>query len=388
MKTLVPAAFLRVREKFVPTFLFEDTELSRGAGYLYVYLFSRAYHHGVCRVSQERLAHVGKCCVRSVQNYLRELVELQYLEILRDPDSGRSVYRLLRSPRVLDLIQAAEQAALEEAFFAPAGTQILPEGGANFAPAIKKKEEIYISPLSPLPEHPVRVSSNAAHRMPHPPVYGTQGRGESLSCRSGKDRRGLSLRRSNDDAKERQTERTAAEADFERLFAAWPVKKDRRMAERIFHSLRRAGRLPVISTLLATVERFQREDKHWRNGCPPLLTSWLRGERWHDEPFQPQQAEQAEHRVEAPATPPRPLPETRPVPLTEAERRVMGEFAAVTRGLRALWPSEGGAIPAALTRARLRGMSLPALLARAQAFVRDAARPVSFGDWMREVWVS
>lgn len=385
MKTLVPAAFLRVREKFVPTFLFEDTELSRGAGYLYVYLFSRAYHHGVCRVSQERLAHVGKCCVRSVQNYLRELVELQYLEILRDPDSGRSVYRLLRSPRVLDLIRAAEQAALEEAFFAPAGTPILPEGGANFAPAIKKKEEIYISPLSPLPEHPTRASSDAARRMPYPPVCKPQGRGGSFSPRSGEERRRISLRRTSDDARERQTERTAAETDFERLFAAWPVKKDKRTAERIFHSLRRAGRLPVIGALLATVERFQREDKHWRNGYPPLLTSWLRGERWHDEPFQPQQAE---NRVETPVTPPRPLPETLSVPLTEAERHGMGEFAAVTSGLRALWPSEGGAIPAALTKAKLRGMSLPGLLARAQAFVRDAARPVSFGDWMREVWVS
>ena len=384
MKTLVPARFLRVRDKFVPDFLFEDTELSRGAGYLYVYLFSRSYHHGVCRVSQERLAHVSKCCVRSVQNYLKELVELQYLEILRDPDSGRSVYRLLRSPRVLGLIRAAEQAALEEAFFAPAGTQILPEGGANFASAIKKKEE-HISPLSPLPEHPVRASSNAARRMPSSPACNPHGRGGSLSPRSAVERQRLSLSRTDCDARERQTERTAAEADFERLFAAWPVKKDRRTAERIFHSLRRAGRLPVIGALLATVERFQREDKHWRNGCPPLLTSWLRGERWHDEPFQPLPAE---HRVEAPATPPRPLPETRPVPLTEAERRGMGEFAAVTRGLRALWPSEGGAIPAALTRARLRGMSLPALLARAQAFVRDAARPVSFGDWMREVWVS
>ena len=388
MKTLVPAAFLRVREKFVPTFLFEDTELSRGAGYLYVYLFSRAYHHGVCRVSQERLAHVGKCCVRSVQNYLKELVELQYLEILRDPDSGRSVYRLLRSPRVLDLIQAAEQAALEEAFFAPAGTQILPEGGANFAPAIKKKEEIYIPPFPPSRTSGTSLLQRSSpYATFSPGIRNSREGGISLSCRSGKDRRGLSLRRSNDDAKERQTERTAAEADFERLFAAWPVKKDRRTAERIFLSLRRAGRLPVIGALLATVERFQREDKHWRNGCPPLLTSWLRGERWHDEPFQPQQPE---NRVEPPvmALPPRPLPETRPVPLTEAERRGMGEFAAVTRGLRALWPSEGGAIPAALTRARLRGMSLPALLARAQAFVRDAARPVSFGDWMREVWVS
>ena len=92
MKALVPARFLRVRDKFVPDFLFEDTELSRGAGYLYVYLFSRSYHHGVCRVSQERLAHVGKCCVRSVQTYLKELVELQYLEVFRDPDS-RCVYR-------------------------------------------------------------------------------------------------------------------------------------------------------------------------------------------------------------------------------------------------------------------------------------------------------
>lgn len=386
MKTLVPAAFLRVREKFVPTFLFEDTELSRGAGYLYVYLFSRAYHHGICRVSQERLAHVGKCCVRSVQNYLKELVDLQYLDVLRDPN-GRSLYRLLRSPRVLGLIREAEQAALEEAFFAPAGTQILPEGGANFAPAIKKKEEIYISPLSPLPEHPTRASSDAARRMPSPPVCKPQGRGEFLSPRSGGENRRLSPVRTDSDAGERQVERTAAEADFERLFAAWPVKKDKRTAERIFHSLRRAGRLPVIGTLLATVERFQREDKHWRNGCPPLLTSWLRGERWHDEPFQPQQVE---NRVEMPVTalPPRPLPEARPVPLTEAERRGMGEFAAVTSGLRALWPSEGGAIPAALTKAKLRGMSLPGLLTRAQAFVRDAARPVSFGDWMREVWVS
>ena len=134
MKTLVPARFLRVRDKFVPDFLFEDTELSRGAGYLYVYLFSRSYHHGVCRVSQERLAHVGKCCVRSVQTYLKELVELQYLEVFRDPDS-RCVYRLLRSPRVLELIRLAEQTALEEAFFVPGDTQNLPEGGANFAPA-------------------------------------------------------------------------------------------------------------------------------------------------------------------------------------------------------------------------------------------------------------
>ena len=83
-----------------------------------------------------------------------------------------------------------------------------------------------------------------------------------------------------------QTAAVAADDDFERLWAVWPVKKDKAVSRRIFLSKARMRRIPALSALLAIVERFKAVDKHWRNNCAPLLSTWLRGDRWQDEPLE------------------------------------------------------------------------------------------------------
>lgn len=53
-----------------------------------------------------------------------------------------------------------------------------------------------------------------------------------------------------------------------------------------FSFKRRMRKIPALSVLLGIVERFKAVDRHWRNNCAPLLSTWLRGDRWQDEPLE------------------------------------------------------------------------------------------------------
>lgn len=107
MKTLVPAqSFLRVEEKFFPTFALEDQQLSAGAALIYQYVFMAARKDGRCESSLIALARACKSSVRSVQGYIKRLVELEYIQIERN-DTPRNVYRLLLSGHVQGMMELA-----------------------------------------------------------------------------------------------------------------------------------------------------------------------------------------------------------------------------------------------------------------------------------------
>ncbi len=74
-------------------------------------------------------------------------------------------------------------------------------------------------------------------------------------------------------------------SDFEKLWEAWPVKKGRAPAQRLYCRLARLGRLPSANALLTKVADLKARDAHWRNGYVKELGNWLRAEGWNDEPF-------------------------------------------------------------------------------------------------------
>lgn len=133
MQTLSPSSFLRVDDKFFPSFVLYDTELSQGPVLLYVVLFRLARQRDHCWPSQTTLARMCKCTERSVQHYLQQLVALQYIRIERL--RGHNVYRLLFSLRVRALLHQHEITLLDES--------------AGPCPELTAYENI--SPASPVP---------------------------------------------------------------------------------------------------------------------------------------------------------------------------------------------------------------------------------------------
>ncbi|MEG2140425.1 MAG: hypothetical protein RRY20_06535, partial [Bilophila sp.] len=206
---------------------------------------------------------------------------------------------------------------------------------------------------------------------------------------------------------EQQTEPTAA---FNQLFAVWPVQKDRLVASRIFDSLQRRGKLPELATLLTSVEQMKALDKHWKNGCPPTLSTWLRGERWLDEPYQPELAPASspapttpldldlQQRVRAlhekfgsplfspllPAVEVVEVAPTVPQPAPAVAPPHVRELASTATALCSLWPETSRQI--VMTRLfleRQNGTVFSSLVAQAQDYVRTATTPLPMLEWLK-----
>ena len=284
MEILNPSAqFLRVYDKIFSEFILFDPDVKKNASLLYILLFRKAYKRGgSCRIPQVILAKYMGCCVRSIQNYLRLLTGLQYI-CVEHRDDGCNVYRLILSERAKRFIAQAEALGLDDGFDVQQGADFLPEdhaqnlrvGGENFAPSIKSNKSNKNSTLSPLSTQAARSCEAASPRKPFREFSGSphpekQGRGESF----------------HPAGKQEHTAAVAADGDFERLWSVWPVKKDKVVSRRIFLSKARTRRIPALSVLLGIVERFKAVDRHWRNNCAPLLSTWLRGDRWQDEPLE------------------------------------------------------------------------------------------------------
>ena len=60
---------------------------------------------------------------------------------------------------------------------------------------------------------------------------------------------------------------------------------NRQRALRVYRRMERAGQLPPIEVLLATVELYKRTDSRWLNGYPPELSSWLHSRQFEKAPL-------------------------------------------------------------------------------------------------------
>jgi hypothetical protein len=342
MKTLSPVQyFLRVKDKYFPSFIFSDSELTNGAGLAYACLFHLAQHRDHCWPSQAALARMLHCCERTVQGHLETLVKLEYISI--DRQTGRNIYTLLLPPRLIALlvrnriestgftaappssvppspasssdpapvpvpvpvpvsssIEPAPAPSASVAMPAPSdypqnlhvpGTDLAPDypqnlrvPGADFASDLRiRKEEIRNTPPSPPP------ASRKPSPLPKPErgVFSSRSQSQNPEPKAQTQTQGTETPGAAPGA----VRDAAIQAAFERLWAAWPVKKDKLFASRIHASLARAGILPPLPQLLAVIERLKQSDQHWQNGYPPKLTWWLKGHCWNDEPFDRQSAD-------------------------------------------------------------------------------------------------
>jgi len=78
---------------------------------------------------------------------------------------------------------------------------------------------------------------------------------------------------------EAPVQRTAAR--FAEFWSVYPVKKGKAAAAKVW----KARNLdPLADQLIAHVRRMQAEDDDWRRGYVPHGSTYIAGERWHDEP--------------------------------------------------------------------------------------------------------
>ena len=82
MNILVPKnVFLRVEDKFVPSFIDSDQAVATSPTLLYKKLFAECYATGKCRLPQKFLAGQCKFSVRTLQYAQVRLVELGYIHV-------------------------------------------------------------------------------------------------------------------------------------------------------------------------------------------------------------------------------------------------------------------------------------------------------------------
>lgn len=391
METLIPETFLHVSDKFFANFVYVDHDLKLGPSHLYLFLF-RQSRDGMCSMPQRQLAHVCKGSARAVRNYVNDLVRLDYVEVLRNAEDGCNTYRLLKSPRLLQILERMGYDT--SSLFLPRQRQNVPVAAAESAVPPYRNNRISksISPLTPLHAHnkqSATAPSASASSLP-----GNTGGACATPTETTCAGRGDFSSRIEEGARQRAAGKAGAAkgmaasaslpALFDRLWERWPVKKDRVMAKKTFFGLARSGRLPGIDTLLDVVDQFSRGDAHWMRGYVPVLTSWLRGERWNDEPFR---RENGMARDSATPSGEQVMPAARelpPVRRSPEEEKAAGETSALFSACAALWPSEPAVkVRAALCRARLRGFSATELLARVR---HVPAQPPVFDAWLGNLY--
>lgn len=408
MRTLAPAQlFLRVVDKFFAAFALDDQELCSGATLLYLNLFRLAGQRDACAPSQAALARACKSSERTVQHYLRQLTNLGYIRIERD--GTHNVYRLLFSARVrelagligLDLVTPSAKG--EDS--SPSYPQNTARRGEEFSHSIRNKRIRQKLPLSPSPVQPPTPLASSPRKTP--PCQGgcvplrEAGEGDScslsslqtlstsnptppLGTESGPNAGGGSAAPDHGESKD-------GRGDFERLFAAWPLKKDKLNASRMFASLVRSGALPPMNELLATVERFKTEDRSWRNGYVPNLRFWLQGHRWTDEirPVIPTAFTRSDPLASVPAVPADPEAQAHLAACAAQARAIQeqcyakkeesSELTATVDSLARLWPEEPRQkLFSRLLTARLRGASLSDVARKALDWTGTLPPP---GEW-------
>ena len=284
-ETFAPVSlFFHVRDKYQPAFIGHDQGVSTGASYVYILIFTACGEKDHCWLSQTTMALRSKSSVRTIQNYLNELVKADYISIRKD-EHGRNIYTLLLSDRLIALLRKLGIPTHETQI---SGTSSKSEGSQeaheNFSP-YKRDQRDQDPPLSPLPSpaaiSPLQSSRRTGFPSSAPTTQRVQGRGDFSS---------LSRTNATPHAP-RVLHRPAVSHEFEQLWLAWPqtatwdMPRNKRLALRVFRRMERAGQLPPIEELLATVELYKRTDSRWLNGYPPELSNWLHSRQFEKAPL-------------------------------------------------------------------------------------------------------
>ena len=284
-ETFAPVSlFFHVRDKYQPAFIGHDQGVSTGASYVYILIFTTCGEKDHCWLSQTTMALLSKSSVRTIQNYLNELVKADYISIRKD-EHGRNIYTLLLSDRLIALLRKLGIPTHETQI---SGTSSKSEGSQeaheNFSPYIRDQRD-QDPPLSPLPSpaaiSPLQSSRRTGFPSSAPTTQRVQGRGDFSS---------LSRTNATPHAP-RVLHRPAVSHEFEQLWLAWPqtatwdMPRNKRLALRVFRRMERAGQLPPIENLLATVELYKRTDSRWLNGYPPELSNWLHSRQFEKAPL-------------------------------------------------------------------------------------------------------
>ena len=283
MRTFSPTSlFFHVRDKYQPRFIKRDELISIGSSYLYGIIFEFCGDKDHCYPSQTTLALLCKSSTRTVQNYTAQLVKAEYIAVKKDEKTGRNIYYLLLSPRLLALLRKLGIPTHETHI---SGTASESEGSLeaheNFSPYIRDQRD-QDTPLSPLPK-PAAPSPSCHSRTGFPSSAPTtqrvQGRGDFSSLsRTGALQTTHVLHR-------------PTEHEFENLWAAWPqaaswaMPHNRQLALRVYRRMRRARQLPPIEKLLGIVEQYKLTDSRWLNGYPPELSNWLHSRQFEKAPL-------------------------------------------------------------------------------------------------------
>ena len=263
-RTFVPTSlFFHVRDKYQPAFIGHDQGVSTGASYVYILVFTACGEKDHCWLSQTTMALRSKSSVRTIQNYLNELVKTDYISIRKD-EHGRNIYTLLLSDRLIALLRKLGIPTHDPRITAE-------EPYEKFSHDIRVNKKQDITPLSPLPVREVSSSPSCRNRTGHPgsaPLPQLVSRRGDFSSRTGASQTTHVLHR-------------PTEHEFERLWAVWPqtatwaMPRNRQLALRVFRRMRRAGQLPPIEKLLGIVEQYKLTDSRWLNGYPPECSNWL-----------------------------------------------------------------------------------------------------------------
>ena len=283
MRTFSPTSlFFHVRDKYQPRFIKRDELISIGASYLYGIIFEFCGDKDHCYPSQTTLALLCKSSTRTVQNYTAQLVKAEYIAVKKDEKTGRNIYYLLLSPRLLALLRKLGIPTHETQISGTAAkNEGLQEAHENFSPYIRDQRD-QDTPLSPLPK-PAAPSPSCHSRTGFPSSAPTtqrvQGRGDFSSVsRTGAPQITHVLHR-------------PTEHEFENLWAAWPqaaswaMPHNRQLALRVYRRMRRARQLPPIEKLLGIVEQYKLTDSRWLNGYPPELSNWLHSRQFEKAPL-------------------------------------------------------------------------------------------------------
>jgi hypothetical protein len=290
MDILIPSAlFLRVKEKNYAHFAHKDMSLGRDPLAVYLRLFSLAIDSGTVSLPQQELADDVRVSVRTLQNALRILVNVGYINISSTPGLP-CVYSLLLSDHVLqqirkhDLIDNPAWYARDKDTVCgkvhrlpslPAGNDVSGKARDD----ANSESDFTSDPAAAYTAcagdaHPLRrtcvplykVYKNNKNNIPPSPPSVSCACANLPAAAPSNGRGGISIA-----------------SEFSKLWDEYPIKKAYQRASIIFSDMRQAGALPPLTKLLEVVEAFKAGDDQWQRGYAPYLSTWLTERRWEDQ---------------------------------------------------------------------------------------------------------